>query len=95
MTVDDGNVGYQSAITVNNSSLRRMYRKKHDMESLTYVTVEHDAYFERQKHRKKRSEDLDNIRKWITSLLIGIFTGITAFAVHWTVDVRIFSRVKT
>jgi hypothetical protein len=62
-------------------------KRRHDMESLTYVTVEHDAYFERQKHRKKRSEHMDNIRKWVTSLLIGIFTGITAFSVHWTIDV--------
>ncbi|KAL0476627.1 chloride channel protein C [Acrasis kona] len=58
----------------------------HEMESLNYVSVEHDAFLQSQKNRTKKDDALDEARKWITCSLIGICTGITSFSVHWIVE---------
>lgn len=73
-------------INVVHYDINKKKDKKNDMESLTYVTVEHDAYFERQKHRRIRDERLDEFRKWLTSLFIGVCTGVMAFCVHWMIE---------
>jgi chloride channel 7 len=77
-------------MTINTEDMEKLEssypdKRHHEMESLTYVTVEHDAYFERQKHRKQRDEKIDMIRKWLTCLLIAICTGVIAFSIHWTI----------
>ncbi|KAL0485737.1 12 TM domain-containing transmembrane protein, partial [Acrasis kona] len=57
------------------------------IESLNYVSVESDVRFIYQKMRSERSFRVDDVRRWLTVILIGFFTALVAWAVHYFVEI--------
>jgi hypothetical protein len=67
---------------------KKYYQRKrqHPIESLDYDLPDNIPHRNAQRLKTESSHRVDDVRKWLTSFLIGVVTGLIAYFVHWSID---------